>query len=204
MKISEQIRQAAKPSDRDWNTAKKLAEDPATKAVFWDVKGVVWYQGGPGGRSLVNHGTVEEFLEKFKNGKYADRIKLLVPPTYKHGSIERQALNKYNAVELMGALMSLLKQQGLDDAVDALKKVAPVINKSWMDRERTSSVQASNEGHISEVYAQAAKALKHHAAWLEDISKQSKEAMPLMRKLQALAKELDSLSDKYHKLDEQG
>ena len=134
--ISRLIREAAKPSERDWNTAKKLAEDPATKGVFWDVKGTVWYQGGPGGKSIVNHGSVEEFLEKMKNGKYAARIKLLVPPTYKHGSVMRQALNKYNAVELMGALMGLLKQEGLDDAVNALKRAAPAINKAWMEREK--------------------------------------------------------------------
>lgn len=49
---------------------------------------------------------------------------------------ERQAFNKFNVVELMSQLMTVLKKEGLDDAVGALKKVAPVINKSWMDRDK--------------------------------------------------------------------
>jgi len=34
-------------------------------------------------------------------------------------SQERQAFNKYNAVELMSQLMGLLKKYNLDDALDA-------------------------------------------------------------------------------------
>jgi hypothetical protein len=49
---------------------------------------------------------------------------------------ERRAFNKFNVVELMSQLMTVLKKEGLDDAVGALKKVAPAINKSWMERDK--------------------------------------------------------------------
>lgn len=49
-------------------------------------------------------------------------------------SSQRRAFNKYNAVELLSQLMGVLEQEGLDDAVAALKKVTPVINKAWSKR----------------------------------------------------------------------
>lgn len=50
-----------------------------------------------------------------------------------------EAFNKYNAVELMGQLMGLLKRYNLDDAVDAFKKVTPIINKAWQGRDKDAS-----------------------------------------------------------------
>ena len=49
---------------------------------------------------------------------------------------ERRAFNKFNVVELMSQLMNVLKKNNLDDAVSALKRVAPAINDAWMKRER--------------------------------------------------------------------
>jgi hypothetical protein len=56
-------------------------------------------------------------------------------------SQKREAFNKYNAVELMGQLMGLLKKYQLDDAAQAFKKVTPIINKAWQGRDKDAAVR---------------------------------------------------------------
>ena len=50
----------------------------------------------------------------------------------------RTAFNKYNAPELMGQLMSVLKSNGLDDTVDEIRsmKVPQLVDKAWREREK--------------------------------------------------------------------
>ena len=57
----------------------------------------------------------------------------------------RVALNKFNAPELLSQLMAVLKENGLNDAVSALKRVSPVINEAWQNRSRTSSVRVAGD-----------------------------------------------------------
>ena len=50
----------------------------------------------------------------------------------------RTAFNKYNAPELMGQLMSVLKSNGLDDTVDEIRsmKVPQLVDKAWRERDK--------------------------------------------------------------------
>ena len=76
LKVDDELDEA-KPSEADWKKAEKIAVDPATKATFWDIKGTVWYTGGPGSGAVVNKGSLKDFLAQMKAGKYAARIKLV-------------------------------------------------------------------------------------------------------------------------------
>lgn len=48
----------------------------------------------------------------------------------------RKALNKYNPDELLSALVDVLEKYGLDDQVEAIKKLTPSIQRAWRSRER--------------------------------------------------------------------
>jgi hypothetical protein len=55
--------------------------------------------------------------------------------------MDRQALNKYNAPEMLGALFASLEAAGLDDTVAQLKRmgVSRLINDAWMSRPKMAS-----------------------------------------------------------------
>jgi len=54
--------------------------------------------------------------------------------------MNRKALNKFNAPEMLGALFTALDVAGLGDVVDELrkKKVPQLIEQAWRNREKTA------------------------------------------------------------------
>jgi len=64
------------PTNNEINDASVIARDPATQAVYKNVKGTVWLVV-PTRQRPVNQGPYERFMQKFKAGKYAKRIKLV-------------------------------------------------------------------------------------------------------------------------------
>ena len=57
----------------------------------------------------------------------------------------KTSFNKYNAPELMGQLIAVLANEGLEDAVDQLrsKKVPQIVDKAWRQRNKSASAVAS-------------------------------------------------------------
>lgn len=51
----------------------------------------------------------------------------------------RQALNKYNAPEVLAQLLATLEKFGLRDAVNQIKmkKIPQLVDKAWNQREQT-------------------------------------------------------------------
>lgn len=55
--------------------------------------------------------------------------------------MKRQALNKYNAPEMLSALVKALEVAGLDDTVKELKRRGffKIVNEAWSNREKLAS-----------------------------------------------------------------
>ena len=64
--------------------------------------------------------------------------------------MERTALNKYNAPEMLGALIGALEAAGLDDTIEKLKHmgVTRLVNDAWMHRSRRASELEQNWGEL--------------------------------------------------------
>jgi hypothetical protein len=60
----------------------------------------------------------------------------------------RWAFNKYNPDELLMQLVEILEKHELDDAVDAIKKVTPEVQRAWRGRERLASVSRVASRHL--------------------------------------------------------
>lgn len=81
-------------------------------------------------------------------GVYADQLgELFEKQTgwYLRLGRQKSALNKYNAPEVLAALMKALQVAGLAETVDELKRmrVPRMINDAWMHREKTAARVAS-------------------------------------------------------------
>lgn len=46
----------------------------------------------------------------------------------------KQAFNKYNPVELISQLVTVLEQEGLEDEALAVRELSRTINQAWMQR----------------------------------------------------------------------
>ena len=62
---------AGHPTDREWQEGKLIATNPLLGTEYHDVKGIAW---GWNGRSYINQGPTDKFIEQIKAGKY--RLKL--------------------------------------------------------------------------------------------------------------------------------
>jgi hypothetical protein len=63
----------------------------------------------------------------------------------------RWAFNKFNPDELLGQLVAVLEKEGLEDAVKAVKKVTPDIQKAWRARPKTAG-SAPDGWDVAKIY----------------------------------------------------
>jgi hypothetical protein len=48
---------------------------------------------------------------------------------------QKRAFNKYNPDDLLAALVDILDKYELEEAVDKVKSITPVVQRAWRDRE---------------------------------------------------------------------
>jgi len=67
--------------------------------------------------------------------------------------MRREALNKFNAPEVLAALKGALEKAGLDDTVQELKRRGffKIVNDAWMNRGKTSAVRVASRWADSRV-----------------------------------------------------
>jgi len=175
----------ARPSDADWKTAKKVAVDPASKAVYWNVGGIVWLVGGPGSNAQVNQGSLKEFLAAMKAGKYAARIKMV-----KKESTEYLDEGKNQAAEIGDFVM---KKSTVTPA-DLVKKFGIEIHHAQQIVQAAVSAFGTGGKGINWYVKQIAKILKSKAlkgkerdkAWYPESLDETKQKMVNAQKPEAV------------------
>ncbi len=92
------------------------------------------------GRGEAAEELVDEVLAAIKQ---INRSPILMS-LYTRSPMYRQALNKYNAPELMSQLMATLHKFDLGEAVDELKKkrIPQLVNDAWRDRAKSASLES--------------------------------------------------------------
>jgi hypothetical protein len=59
-----------------------------------------------------------------------------ISPTGRRVWAGKTAFNKYNPDELLSQLVEVLDKYELEEAVDAVKKLTPTVQKAWRSRDR--------------------------------------------------------------------